>query len=41
MSFIKLCEPKLDCSADAIMDRLAALERAAKNGSIATEQVKV
>ena len=41
MSFIKLCEPKLDSSADAIMDRLAALERAVKNGSIATEQVKV
>ncbi len=41
MSFIKLCEPKLDSSADAIMDRLAALERAVKNGVAAAEPIKV
>lgn len=32
MSFIKLCTPKLDSSADAIIDRIAFLERAVKNG---------
>ncbi|MGN0521978.1 MAG: DNA polymerase III subunit gamma/tau [Eubacterium sp.] len=32
MSFIKLCEPKLDISTDAILDRVSKLERAIKNG---------
>lgn len=41
MSFIKLCEPKLDSSADAIMDRLATLERAVKNGVAAVVPAKV
>lgn len=41
MSFIKLCEPKLDSSADAVLDRLASLERAVKSGAVPVEQVKV
>ena len=32
MSFIKLCNPKLESSADALLDRISALERAVKNG---------
>ncbi len=32
MSFIKLCEPKLDISADSMLERLAALENAVKRG---------
>lgn len=32
MSFIKLCEPKLDQSMDAVLDRISILERAVKNG---------
>ncbi len=32
MSFIRLCSPKLDQSADALLDRIAALEKAVKNG---------
>lgn len=33
MSFIRLCSPKLDQSADALLDRIAALEKAVKNGA--------
>lgn len=32
MSFIKLCEPKLEQSMDAVLDRISTLERAVKNG---------
>ena len=32
MSFIKLCNPKLESSADALLDRISTLERAVKNG---------
>ncbi|MEZ3421354.1 MAG: DNA polymerase III subunit gamma/tau [Eubacterium sp.] len=32
MSFVKLCQPRLDSSADALLDRISALERAVKNG---------
>ncbi|MBE6720778.1 MAG: DNA polymerase III subunit gamma/tau [Ruminococcaceae bacterium] len=32
MAFIKLCEPKLSESADAILSRLSELERSVKNG---------
>jgi len=32
MALIRLCEPKLDVSADSILDRLSSLERAVKNG---------
>lgn len=32
MSFVKLCQPKFDPSSDAIIDRIASLERAVKNG---------
>ncbi len=35
MSFIKLCDPKLEQSADALLDRIASLERAVKNGETA------
>ena len=41
MSFIKLCNPKLESSADALLDRISALERAVKNGvAIAPAAVK-
>ena len=41
MSFIKLCNPKLDSSTDALMDRISALEKAVKSGvSIAHTEVK-
>lgn len=41
MTLIKLCEPKLEQSVDAVLDRLAALERAVKNGvSLNTAAVK-
>lgn len=33
MSFVKLCQPKLDPSSDAIIDRIASLERTVKNGN--------
>ena len=32
MSFIKLCEPKLDESSDSVLERIAALENTLKNG---------
>lgn len=32
MSFIKLCEPKLDASQDALLERISQLERAVRNG---------
>lgn len=32
MSFIKLCEPKLDVSQDALLERISQLERAVRNG---------
>ena len=32
MSFIKLCEPKLDESSDSVLERIAALENALKTG---------
>ena len=31
MSFIKLCEPKLDESSDSLLERISALEKAVKN----------
>lgn len=36
MSFIKLCNPKLESSADALLDRISALERAVKNSVAVT-----
>lgn len=39
MSFIKLCEPKLDESADSVLERIAALENAIKNpGALSNSQ---
>lgn len=32
MTLIKLCEPKLEQSMDSVLDRIASLERAVKNG---------
>lgn len=32
MSFIKLCEPKLDASSEALLERISQLERAVRNG---------
>lgn len=32
MSFIKLCEPKLDASQEALLERISQLERAVRNG---------
>lgn len=32
MSFIKLCEPKLDASNEAVLERLSQVERAVRNG---------
>ncbi|MCH5316774.1 MAG: DNA polymerase III subunit gamma/tau [Eubacterium sp.] len=41
MSFIKLCHPKLESSAEALLDRISALERAVKNGvAVAPAPVK-
>ena len=34
MSFIKLCEPKLDESYDSLLERIAALENAVKNPNV-------
>lgn len=34
MSFIKLCEPKLEASQEAILSRLSSLENAVKNGVV-------
>lgn len=36
MAFVRLCEPKLSEGMDAVLDRLSSLERAVKNGAIAT-----
>lgn len=33
MVFIKLCEPKLDASTDALLERISQLERAVRNGA--------
>ncbi|MDE6470841.1 MAG: DNA polymerase III subunit gamma/tau [Eubacterium sp.] len=33
MSFIKLCEPKLDSSNEAVLERLSQVERAVRNGA--------
>ncbi len=41
MTFIKLCEPKLDESNQAILDRIAQLERAVKNGVAAAPRTAV
>lgn len=38
MSFIKLCEPKLDASQSAVLDRVAQLERAVKSGVTVSAQ---
>ena len=39
MCFVKLCQPKLDTSMEAVLDRIASLERAVKNGvNIASAQ---
>lgn len=39
MCFVKLCQPKLDTSMDAVLDRISSLERAVKNGvSLAPSQ---
>lgn len=35
MSFIKLCEPKLDASNEAVLERLSQVERAVRNGVVA------
>lgn len=40
MSFIKLCEPKLENSTDSILARLSALENAVRNGIKAAPAVK-
>lgn len=32
LSFVKLCDPKMDTSMDALLDRISALERAVRNG---------
>lgn len=32
MCFVKLCQPKLDVSMEAVLDRIASLERVVKNG---------
>lgn len=37
MAFIKLCEPKLSSSSDAVLDRLAKVERALKTGAVAVQ----
>ena len=34
MSFIKLCNPKLEQSTDSLLDRISTLERAVRNGGI-------
>lgn len=37
MSFIKLCEPALDTNAEALVQRISALESALKNGAAAAQ----
>lgn len=39
MAFVRLCEPKLDTSTDALNDRLSAVERAVKNSAEPAAQV--
>lgn len=41
MTFIKLCQPKLDSSMDAVLDRLSALEKAVRNGVSAAPAERV
>ena len=41
MAFIKLCEPKLDESNAAVLDRIAKLERAVRNGVSAVPKAAV
>ncbi len=41
MSFIKLCEPKLDESSDSVLERIAELENAVKNRSFAPANAPV
>lgn len=41
MCFVKLCQPKLDSSTESILDRIASLERAVKNGVIAASSQPV
>lgn len=41
MAFIKLCQPKLEQSMDAVFDRLSQLERAVKNGVVPQASVTV
>lgn len=41
MAFVKLCEPKLEESIASVLDRLAAVERAVKNGVKVAEQPAV
>ncbi len=40
MAFVKLCEPKLDESVGAILERLSSLEKAVKNGITISSSVK-
>lgn len=40
MTFIKLCQPKLEQSMEAVLDRIGALERAVKNGVKVQTEVK-
>ena len=41
MCFVKLCQPKLDQSIDAVLDRISALERAVRNGTVSAVQQTV
>lgn len=41
MAFVKLCEPKLEENIASVLDRLAAVERAVKNGVKVAEQPAV
>lgn len=41
MSFIKLCEPKLDESSDSVLERIVELENAVKNRSFAPANAPV
>lgn len=40
MSFIKLCQPKLDTSQDALLDRISQLERTVKTGVIPKQNME-
>ena len=40
MSFIKLCEPKLDASQEAVLERISQLERAVKNAGAVQQVIK-